>query len=332
MDTRLAATVIAGLIVLLVAAGFALLLRTIRSLKERPSLTEEMAGIYTRFGAFVKSLDGIGSGQKELGRNLHELQRSLDAIKTDYEARKNVDEATRESIKRLEHIIAGTKAKGMAGENVLREIFRLLPQEMIVSGFRVKGKEVEFGLLLSNGKVVPIDSKWVATDLLSSLAHEEDSAKQEALTQAIERELLKRVNEVAQYIDPVLTSSLAVAAVPDAAYAVCKSAHVTAYKRGVVLIPYSMVLPYLLMFFNLHLQFSSTVDVENIFHYLIDIKRALDTMDDTLENKVMRAKVMIENAANDYRFATSSIKSSIKQIESVRDAKRPLETVAPGQG
>jgi len=51
-------------------------------------------------------------------------------------------------------------------------------------------------------------------------------------------------------------------------------------------------------------------------HYLLDIKRAVDAMDDTLENKMMRAKTMLENASNDYRLYLSSIKGSIKHIES----------------
>ncbi len=316
MNTILVVSIFCALLAALFLIMLFLLLKTLNSMKAQPTIPKELSDLYANIGSVKKALDGLDIDQKALTKGLFEAQRTLDNIKTDYDARKKVDEMTRESIKRLENIIAGSKAKGMAGENVLREIFKLLPQDMIVSGFRVRGKEVEFGMLLANKKVVPIDSKWVATDLLASLAAEEDESKKETIAQAVEREVTRRISEVAQYIDTTVTSSLAIAAVPDAAYTICRNAHASAYRRGVVLIPYSMVLPYLLIFFNLHLQFASSIDIENLQHYLLDVKRSLDLMEDVLENKIMRAKAMIENAAGDYRLNLSSIRSSIKQIES----------------
>jgi len=308
--------IVVSLFAVLTALGFFVMLRMIQSVRTKVPPPAELVSLYSNIGSVKKALDGIETDQKDMARVVNEARRTLDNIKTDYDARKRIDDATRESIKRLENIIAGTKAKGMAGENVLREIFKSLPQDMVMHNFKVRGKEVEFGMVLSNKKVVPIDSKWVATDILASMAQEPDEGKREAMALAIEREVLKRINEVAQYIDPATTSSLAIAAVPDAAYTVCKSAHLNAYKRGVVLIPYSMVLPYLLIFFNLHLQFSSTLDVEKMQHYLLDIQSAVDAMDDTLRKKMMRVKTMLENASNDYRLYLSSIKGSIKHIES----------------
>jgi DNA recombination protein RmuC len=329
MQAALVIAIVGSVIAALVGAGFFILLRMVRSITSRPQpMAQEMAEFYSSMGSVKKALDGIETDQKTLAKSLLDTQRVLDNIKTDYEARRRTDEATRESIKRLEHIIAGTKSKGIAGENFLREIFKLLPPEMIVSNFKIRGKEVEFGMLLANKKVVPIDSKWVATDILASMADEKEEAKREALAQAIEKEISKRINEVAQYIDPSVTSSLAIAAIPDAAYAVCRSAHVSAYRRGVVLIPYSMVVPYLLIFFNLNLQISSTMDIDNLQQYLLDIKRILDMMDDTLEHKIIKAKTMIENAAGDYRLALSSVRSSIKQIESSKGPKTLPDTSA----
>jgi hypothetical protein len=89
-----------------------------------------------------------------------------------------------------------------------------------------------------------------------------------------------------------------------------------------------MVVPYLLIFFNLNLQISSTMDIDNLQQYLLDIKRILDMMDDTLEHKIIKAKTMIENAAGDYRLALSSVRSSIKQIESSKGPKTLPDTSA----
>lgn len=186
---------------------------------------------------------------------------------------------------------------------------------MIAKNFRIGGKEVEFAFILNNEKVVPIDSKWTAQDLLHQLAQEKDLSKHPGLIRKIENELNRRVAEVAQYIDPVRTVPWAVAAIPDAVFSVCRWAHLDAYKKGVILIPYYLVLPYLLTLFNLYLQYAGSIDVENLEHYVMDIKRHLGEMEATLENNIMRAVKMISNAANEYRLSLSSIRCSLVNLK-----------------
>ena len=135
------------------------------------------------------------------------------------------------------------------------------------------------------------------------------------LINKIENEINKRVSEVAQYLDPARTVSWAVAAIPDAAFSVCRRAHLDAYKKGVILIPYSLVLPYILTLFNLHFQYAGSMDVENLQHYIVDIKRHLEQMESTLENSIVRAAKMIDNAAIDYRQALGSIRGSLINLQ-----------------
>ena len=90
---------------------------------------------------------------------------------------------------------------------------------------------------------------------------------------------------------------------PDRAYV-----GLDAYKKGVIVIPYALVLPYLLTLFNLHLQYAGSLDVENLQHYIMDIKRHLEAMEAVLENNIVRAGKMISNAANEYRQAMGSIR------------------------
>ena len=128
--------------------------------------------------------------------------------------------------------------------------------------------------------------------------------------------------EVAQYIDPARTVPWAVAAIPDAAFSICRRAHLDAYKKGVILIPYSLVLPYLLTLFNLHLQYAGSMDVENLQHYVMDIKRHLGEMEATLENNIVRAVKMISNAANEYREAMGSIRGSLNNLQAAGPKKQ----------
>ena len=88
------------------------------------------------------------------------------------------------------------------------------------------------------------------------------------------------------------------------------------YPKNVILISYSMIAPYLLMFFSLHLQYCSSVDMDNFMHYLLDIKRHIEKMSEILENKINTASKMISNASDEYRQIIGSIKGSISAIES----------------
>lgn len=282
----------------------------------KPSLSSaELIKTLADVGALKATLQSVDIGQRGLSSNVRETQKVLDNIKTDYDARKAIFEQLRDSVRTMEDTISGTKRRGEAGENILQDIFKVFPPNMIAKGFRIGGKEVEFALILNNDKVVPIDSKWTAQNLLAQLAQERNQAQRINLINKIENEINKRVSEVAQYIDPARTVSWAVAAIPEAAFSVCRRAHLDAYKKGVILIPYCLVLPYILTLFNLHLQYAGSMDVENLQHYIVDIKRHLEQMESTLENSIVRAAKMIDNAAIDYRQALGSIRGSLINLQ-----------------
>jgi len=124
---------------------------------------------------------------------------------------------------------------------------------MIDTNFQVRGKVVEFALILPNGKRLPIDSKWVAGRLILELEKETDQQKRKKIIEEIEKEVFRRIKEVKQYVDPDLTWNQAIAAVPDSVYAVCRNAHLKAKDENVILMPYSMVLPLLLYIYRFHL-------------------------------------------------------------------------------
>jgi DNA anti-recombination protein RmuC len=282
----------------------------------KPSLSSaEFIKTLADVGALKATLQSVDIGQRDLSSNIKETQKVVDNIKIDYDARKAIFEQLRDSVRRMEDTISGTKRRGEAGENILQDIFKAFPPNMIAKGFRIGGKEVEFALILNNDKVLPIDSKWTAQNLLAQLAQERNQAQRINLINKIENEINKRVGEVAQYIDPARTVSWAVAAIPEAAFSVCRRAHLDAYKKGVILIPYCLVLPYILTLFNLHLQYAGSMDVENLQHYITDIKRHLEQMESVLENSIVRAAKMIDNAASDYRQALGSIRGSLINLQ-----------------
>lgn len=253
--------------------------------------------------------------QDNLKNGIEKTRDLLEDLKRADKIREQKEIEFLERIKRVDEIIAGTSAKGISGEEILRETFKKLPPEMIESNFSVGGKTVEFALILPNEKRLPIDSKWPAGNLLLDLEKESSAKKRKEIIEEIEKETVKRIKEVKQYIDPSITWSQAIAAVPDSVYSVCREAHLKAREADVILMPYSMVLPLILYMYRLHLQYAISIDMENLKNHLISISRNLDEMENILENKIARGATMVSNAYLDYKQMISRIRSSINELQ-----------------
>ena len=231
-------------------------------------------------------------------------------------ARQQVDDEARQSLRRLEAIIAGSSTRGAAGENILEEAFQHLPPDMVHRNAWIGGKVVEFAIRLPGGKLLPIDSKWTSSQALEQLSSPDvDPARRQQLAAQVEKEVEKRVREVAQYIDPATTSPFALAAVPDAAYAVCRAAFAEAHRRHVLVVGYSMALPYLLALYQLHLQFARTVDLDNLQACLMEIDRQLDALDGVFETRLQRATVMLQNAYGEGKGIAARIRATTHSIQ-----------------
>jgi DNA recombination protein RmuC len=253
--------------------------------------------------------------QDHLKEGIEKTRDLIEELRKSEEVRREREREFLERIKRIDEIIAGTSTKGISGEEILRETFKKLPPEMIETNFQVRGKVVEFALILPNGKRLPIDSKWVAGKLILDLEKETNPQKKKEIIEGIEKEVIRRIKEVKQYIDPDLTWSQAIAAVPDSVYAVCKNAHLKAREENVILMPYSMVLPLLLYIYRFHLQYAISLDLENLQNHLISIAKNLDEMEKVLENKIYRGAAMVSNAYLEYKQLISRIKSSIEELK-----------------
>jgi DNA anti-recombination protein RmuC len=324
-------TVLILILVVTTAIGF-----IIQRRPKRDAFSIQGLGFISDIGALKSLLSTVENNQKLHQQIVQELKDSVNSdIKTADMIRRNMESALSavelirlqneesrkretenfQSLKRLENVIAGSKQKGIAGENILKDALSAFPPEMIRTNFRVRGKEVEFGLVLSDKKVMPIDSKWPSTYLIEACAAENDPLKLERLIQQAQKEISRRVSEISQYIDPNTTTPWAIGAIPDSIYSLCTNAHLSAYSKNVILVPYSMVLPYTLMFYSLHLQYASSALSSVSAHYLIDIKRNIEQMGDILENRIERARALLSSAAEDYRQILSCLKGSAAQIE-----------------
>jgi DNA recombination protein RmuC len=274
---------------------------------------EVQAAELRRIADGAASRDAIGEG---LRAQLEAARRALELLEARERDRHQAETEGREVIRRLSTVLAGGPSKGRAGENVLRERLAELPPGMLVTDFRVGGKVVEFGMLLPDGRRLPIDSKWTAVAELEALEAARDAPGREVCARTVERAVAARAKEVAQYLDPSLTAPVALAAIPDAAYAVLKRAHADAYAKGVVIVPYSFALPIVLFLYSLVQRFGEAADVQAS---LSEVAVLLDGIESVVENKVARAATMLTNGADEFRSHLGKARGSIARARAVSD-------------
>ena len=245
---------------------------------------------------------------EQLRSGLEGARRALEELTTRDQERRSTDAEHREVVRRLATVMAGGSGTGRAGENVLREHLSSLPPSMLATDFRVGGKVVEFGLVLPDGRRLPIDSKWTGLAELEALEAAATPVDREACARQVERAVAIRAREVAQYLDPALTAPVAVAAIPDAAYGVLKRAHADAFSHGVVVVPYSTALPVVLFLYALVQRFGDAADVSAS---LAEVGTLLAAMEGVLENKFARAATMLANGSDELRSHLGKARGSI---------------------
>ena len=265
---------------------------------------------------------------------LSQARTEVGALQARIESREDLERRTAESVRRLELILAGTQSKGAAGENILERILEALPVEWQVRDFRVGDRQVEFGLKLPNGLVLPIDSKWPATAAVERLAAAGTLEEQQRLKAEIGGLVLTKAREVRKYLDPDLTTAFGVAVVPDAVYDLCGAYHSEAFRINVVVLSYSMVLPYLLMVVHTVSRTRSPLELQRLQRHLTTVGHTLDGLHEELEGRLSRAITMLSNGRDDMRSLVARATASVAAVQGAEEnqglaASAPAPVAAP---
>lgn len=260
----------------------------------------------------VNSLYQVSTG---LAGELAKIQQELATLQASAKARQDIEQKTAVSIGRLEAIIAGTQSKGSAGENIVELVFAKLPLEWQVRNFSINGKPVEFGLRLPNSLILPIDSKWAATDLLEQFITASEPDEQQQLKIEIERVVIQKAKEVRKYIDPSVTVTFGIAVVPDAIYDLCASIQTDVFQLNVVLVSHSMFVPYLLLVFQTMLKTGQSIDLQKLDAYLQTAQGSIKALQEELDGRFSRAITMLNNSRDDMRAQMSKASSSLTSLQ-----------------
>jgi DNA recombination protein RmuC len=225
-----------------------------------------------------------------------------------------LEEQAARAVERVDRLVAGSYGRGLAGENLLAAALAEFPPELLIRDFSVAGRTCEFALRLPDGKLLPVDSKWTAFDLVTELQGTGDPARREELRKRVERAVCARIPEVGGYVDPALTGPVAVIALPDAVYACCRKAHLTAHQARVLLVSYSLAVPFLLGVWSLYRAYARDADTDRVLLRIHDVSVCLEQLRDRLDGKLSRALTTAGNAASEIRAFVASAEASIAAV------------------
>lgn len=240
---------------------------------------------------------------KDLHGEISQAQRALAEVKALEQGRARQLEQASDSLKRLEAVVAGSSTRGTAGENILARALAQLPPDLLEINVAFGSRIVEYALRLPGGRFLPIDSKWTSAALLERLdtiAAEQPQERRRVLDQVV-RDLRAKIRDMTKYLDPERTVSLGLLAVPDAVYVAAPEAHGEGYREGVLVVPYSLALPYVLAIYRLTVRFGCAVDTDQLAARLRAVEEILRRSADEVESRLSRGLVQVENARDALR-------------------------------
>lgn len=219
-------------------------------------------------------------------------------------------EETEALTRRIHNIMIGSYEKGRTGENYLKNMMaELMKIGVVQQDAYVGGKVVEYGVVFNDGKMLPIDSKVVATKQVDMLFDENLTEEERSRCRAtIRTELKKKIDEVTKYIDPQVTLPCAVMAVPDSILELSSEVVPDAVQRNVMVVGYSAVPQLIVYFVRIHGFYDIQEDVSQMKDRIMTIQQELSRLDEKFfSNRFERPITMLNNAVLHTRNVVSSI-------------------------
>jgi DNA recombination protein RmuC len=266
------------------------------------------------------SLRGLADVAQGLQGRIAGAQRELAEVKALEHARTRQLDIAADSLRRLETVLAGSASRGAAGEGILSRSLSQLPPDLLDTDATFGGRVVEYALRLPGGRLLPIDSKWTSAGALERLETTGDPAERRRLLDQVARDVRVRMREMAKYLDPERTLSLGMLAVPDAVHAAVPETHAEGWREGVLVVPYSLALPFVLVLYRLVVRLSAAPEGEELHARLARLAEALRRMDEAVEGRMSRALVQLANARDDLRTELGGARRTTEHLASTGEA------------
>jgi len=299
--------------------------KTVEDIKSKIDVMSAPADTLTQVASALQQ--NVGT----LGKSIADINQSIGNINvqaTKIETLGKKYEETEALTRRMYNIMIGSYEKGKSGENYLRNMMNeLMKIGLVRENVPIGNKVVEYCVTFSDGKLLAIDSKVVATGDLESLFDEKTLEKdREMLRKKIKTDLRKKVDEVSQYIDPQNTLPCAVMAIPDSLVDLSSEIVPDAVRKNVMVAGYSAVPQLIVYFIRIHGFYAIEEDVAELNDRLMKIQQEVSKLDDKFfANRFEKPIGMLTNASLMVRQIIAKI-NGVLSLEHKVSLESPEET------
>src|SRR5262249_2823886 len=134
-----------------------------------------------------------------------------------------------------------------------------------------------------------------------------------------------RIREMAKYLSPDRTLGLGLVAIPDGVYLTAPELHADGYRDGVLVVPYSLALPYVLALYRLTLRFGASLDADRLAERLRSLDESLRQLGEEVEGRLSRALVLAENSRDALREHTLAAQRATARLLEAAEAEGSKE-------
>jgi hypothetical protein len=108
--------------------------------------------------------------------------------------------------------------------------------------------------------------------------------------------------------------------VPDAVHAAAPETHAEGWRDGVLVVPYSLALSFVLVLYRLVARLGAVPEGEELRARLARLAERLRCMDETVEGRVSRALVQLTNARDDLRVELAGARRTAERLAAEDEA------------
>lgn len=249
-----------------------------------------------RIETAVASLGQLPAAQQSLQIQVADALQTLSLINEIQQRRHKSEDQAFSALQRLSAVLLGSATAGAAGERLVQDALAHLPAQWKVMDHAVAGSRVEFAIRLPDGLTLPVDSKVIAQAQLDAHAQTGDADERRRIERGISADVLRRTGEIRQYVDE-RTPGFAIAAIPDAAYALCGDILADAYQRNrALIVPYSLLGPFILMVYEQHRRAGVDFKSAEVAQVLADLETHLAAAQGELNGRLSEGITRMTNA------------------------------------
>jgi DNA anti-recombination protein RmuC len=227
-----------------------------------------------------------------------------------------------------ERRLSGIRRKGILGEQLVGETLTDLPHDWYdIDVPFSNGARVEFAIRTPDRRWIPIDSQWTATELLDQLEQATDQSERESFRAKIHEEVRNYATSAERFLDPATTLGFCIVAVPNSVFELCIDIQAELVGRGVVLIGHSLLVPYILLLFNLYLKDTKSTEALEISHILSRSASQIELIKKYINSKVrpsIESAKLQQNQYGEHSLKLHDIYSRLNQIQSDLDGVRNM--------